>query len=88
MGQRGVSSHMIVLVCAVFSRLCVAGGIEDPQFAQRLHVILNQHAVMGTRLYARVLHLPDRREVFAENADQPCKPASTYKLLTTAAGLG
>ena len=59
----------------------------DPRLAGRLDPVLDRLSGGGAVVHARVVELPSRRELYATRPDQPCPPASNYKLLTSAVGL-
>ncbi len=84
-----VKTYRAVLGRAAVLLMLAAGTLpaEEVRLAGRLDAILNQHAAIGAIVHARVVKLPEREELYARNADKPCKPASNYKLLTTATGL-
>jgi len=64
-----------------------AGFAEDPQLAGQLDAALNALASTGAVAHVRVIELPSGRELYARHAEEPCTPASNFKLLTSAAGL-
>lgn len=79
--------HCLILSLSLIlgSSLFAAG--PDAQLAGQLDAVLNTHASEGTVVHARVIELPSRRELYAQNAEAACTPASNFKLLTSATGL-
>ncbi len=85
-------THRLRLFVAACLALILTGCVgpriaHDPKLAARLDLVLNRYAEKGAVIHARVIELPSRCEIYARRIDQPCTPASNFKLLTSAAGL-
>jgi len=68
-------------------RKAVAAPAPAPTLEGRLAAVLNRAALRGAQLGAAVAALPDGRRVFDRQPLAPLAPASTMKVLTTAATL-
>lgn len=67
---------------------CVGPSVgRDSRLAAKLDSVLSRLSDTGAVFRARVVELPSRRELYARDIDEPCTPASNFKLLTTAVGL-
>ncbi len=85
--MRTAPRTMLLLIAVLASCVpCLAGPDEDA-LAARLDPVLNRLAKTGAVLHARVIEVSTRREIYARRPDEPCTPASNFKLLTSATGL-
>ena len=94
MRQKRCRKPRIEAVAVVLSMLVLFGGAcgpgpgqHDPRLRDQLHAILHRLDHAGAVVTARVVELPSRRELCAENIRMPFMPASNMKLITSAAGL-
>jgi len=73
----------------LFVALLVSAGCATPQqrLTRRLDEVLNRLSDSGAVVAARVVTLPEGRELYARNADVPFTPASNLKIPVSAAGL-
>lgn len=87
--MRTRSWRVYVLAClSVVLAGCAGPRIaHDPKLAAQLDPVLDRYADQGAVLHARVIELPGRCEIYARRTDEPCTPASNFKLLTSTAGL-
>jgi D-alanyl-D-alanine carboxypeptidase/D-alanyl-D-alanine-endopeptidase (penicillin-binding protein 4) len=86
--SRVSASLVSVIGVSLLGTGCAAPGVRhDPQLTAQLDPVLDRLASKGAVVYARVIELPNRRELYGRNIDKPCTPASNFKLLTSAAGL-
>ncbi|HPM24382.1 MAG TPA: D-alanyl-D-alanine carboxypeptidase/D-alanyl-D-alanine-endopeptidase [Phycisphaerae bacterium] len=67
---------------------CVTPHVRhDPVLTERLDAILTRRAYTGAIVAARVVELPNRRELYARDSDVPFTPASNMKIPVSAAAL-
>jgi len=66
---------------------CTALLSREARLASQLDEILTRLDDSGATVTARVLELPDRRELYARDIDVPYTPASNMKIPVSAAGL-
>lgn len=83
--RRSMWIALTVLLFAPHIVLAEQGQLS--RLAAQLDAALGRMESTGAVVHVRVLELPSRRELYARNADEPCTPASNFKLLTSATGL-
>lgn len=79
-----------VMLCLAFIGACGRSRPSPPSpptLATTLNEVLNRLAGTGNICSARVVNLETGRELYAVRADQPLMPASSLKLLTSAAAI-
>lgn len=90
MRNRHISRLALVLIVAWngwLAAVCSAQAGNTAQLATRLDAVLDRFASSGAVIHARAVELPAGREIYARRSDEPCMPASNFKLLVSAAGL-
>lgn len=78
---------LVCLLPFVLTAVCAAQSASTEQLAARLDAVLNRLASTGAVIHGRVVELPSGREIYARHSEEPCTPASNFKLLVSAAGL-
>jgi D-alanyl-D-alanine carboxypeptidase/D-alanyl-D-alanine-endopeptidase (penicillin-binding protein 4) len=72
---------------ALAARLPPQASGDTPPLAARLQALTRAEALHPEQTGISVLLLPEGRPIFEKNADRPLRPASTLKILTSAASL-
>ncbi|MBN2447467.1 MAG: D-alanyl-D-alanine carboxypeptidase/D-alanyl-D-alanine-endopeptidase [Phycisphaerae bacterium] len=78
---------LLLVAIPLLTAGCLAPLSHDPALTARWDEILTRHADTGAIVTARVLELPERRELYAREIDKPYTPASNAKLPVSATGL-
>jgi D-alanyl-D-alanine carboxypeptidase/D-alanyl-D-alanine-endopeptidase (penicillin-binding protein 4) len=81
-----VLGHLVLLSVVAIGCAGVPTG-RDQVLTARLDEILNRLEDTGATVTARVVQLPSRRELYAQDVDVPYTPASNMKITVSATGL-
>ena len=82
-----ITCILLVLGCASQHREAPTTAGQDETLRAKLDPILHQLDDTGALVSARIIDLPNHRELYATRPDEPFTPASNMKLQTSSAGL-